>query len=308
MSEELINKYRPTSFDDVIGHDSVVRSIKAALDGKRGRSFILGGPSGVGKTTLARIIAKHVGAKAFDIVEIDGATHTGIDAMRGITERLQYKSFGGGARAVIVDEAHSISKPAVRSLLKAIEEPPDGVYWLLCTTEPASIPKEIRTRCLSYDLKPVPDEDILALLMGVTKAEGLPIANSDEALTVLVEAADGSPRQALSFLAECGHTKDLSEIRILIKQAAVASKEAIDLCRLLIKGASWKELTACIAKLDGQPESVRIIVLRYMSSVALKEGKPGRALAIMDAFAQPFQDREGTAPLILACGGLCFGE
>ena len=306
MSEELINKHRPSTFDEVIGQDAVIKSIQSSLAKKRARTFLLTGPSGVGKTTIGRLIAKEVKCSAFDLREIDGATHTGAEAMREVTASLQFRSLNGSARVIIIDECHAISSQAWKATLKSLEEPPEGVYWVLCTTEPTKVPKEVKTRCAAYDLKPVATDTIQVMITKVAKTESLPIGKSDEALEAIAEAAEGSPRQALTFLAQCGDLKDEDAVREMCKSGAVASKEAIDLCRLLIKGSDWPSLTKCIAALTSPPESTRIIVLRYMSSVTMKDRKPQRALAIMDAFAQPFQDREGNAPLLLACARLCF--
>lgn len=303
LSEDLITKYRPTSFDQVLGQDTVIKSLQSALTKKRGRSFLLSGPSGTGKTTLGRIISNEVGCKSYDLIEIDGASNTGIDAMREVTSHLNYAS---SARVIIVDEAHAISAQAFKSILKSIEEPPPGVYWVLCTTEPTKIPKEIKTRCLSYDLKPVSQSIIAKLVKEISVKEKLPIRKSSEGIKTISELAQGSPRQALSYLAKCGHITDDEEIRSLCGEEGSASKEAIDLCRLLMKGANWREMLGCIKSMEAQPESVRIVVLRYMASVAMNGKSPEKMLAIMDEFSQPFLDREGKAPLLLAVGRLCF--
>ena len=305
---EFINKYRPHTFQDVLGQESACKSISITLKKKRGRSFLLSGPSGVGKTTIGRIIAKEVGCKSFDLIEVDGATTTGIDAMREITTHLLYKSIGGSSRVIIVDECHAISAQAFKSLLKVLEEPPENVYWILCTTQLSKVPKEVRTRCLDYVLKPVPRTDILKLLAEVAKAERLPIRRNQEALTEIADAAEGSPRLALSMLARCGHLKDEDEVRALCTGEVGTSKEAIDLSRMLIKRADWKRIVSCIKGIDSSPESVRIIILRYIAAVLMNNNNIQLCLAILDAFSEPFNDREGKAPLLLACAQLHFGE
>ncbi|KKK62543.1 hypothetical protein LCGC14_3003270, partial [marine sediment metagenome] len=266
------------------------------------------GPSGVGKTTIGRIIAKEVGCKSFDLIEVDGASTTGIDAMRELTTHLLYKSVGGSPRAVIVDECHAVSAQAFKSLLKILEEPPENVYWILCTTQLSKVPKEVRTRCLDYVLKPVSLPNIQNLIADIAKAERLPIRKSAEALKEITEAAEGSPRLALSMLARCGHLKDEDEVRALCTGEVGTSKEAIDLSRMLIKKASWKEIVKCIKGIDSSPESVRIIVLRYMSAILMNNNSTQLCLAILDAFSEPFNDREGKAPILLACAQLHFGE
>lgn len=306
MDDSLILKYRPVSFNEIIGQSTICNSIQRALLKKHGRSFLLSGPSGVGKTSIGRIIAREVGCKSFDLIEIDGASTTGIDAMRELTSHLNYKSTGGSPRVIILDECHALSSQAVKATLKILEEPPPNVYWILCTTQLSKVPKEVRTRCLEYVLKPVPRSDVMELLTRIAKEEWLPIRRSHEALETIAELSEGSPRQALTMLAQGGHLKDEEEVRSLCAGEIATSKEAIDLCRLLMKGASWKQLCGCIDKLEASPESVRIIVLRYMSAVALKKTNPDRLLAIMEQFSEPFLDREGKAPILLACARLCF--
>ena len=305
--EALINKYRPQELDQVVGQEDVIKSIQIAMQQNRGRAFLLSGPSGVGKTTIARIIPRwKVGSKV-DLLEVDGATATGIDSMREITAHLKFKSIGGGKRAIIVDECHAISAQAFKSILKNIEEPPEGVYWILCTTEYAKVPKEIKTRCLDYKLKPVSTADVRGIIKDIARKERMPVARSSEALDVIAEMSEGSPRQAISMLAQCGHLRDAEEIEALCS-AEASSKEAIDICRLLMKGANFKQLASCISNIQGSPESVRIIVLRYMTTVALKKPNPQKELAIMDEFSEPFQDREGKAPILLACARLTLGD
>ena len=303
--QEYHLKYRPRIWDEVLGHKAVLSSIRTTLAKKSARTFLLTGGSGLGKTTIARLIAKEVGCEGSDIMEIDGATNTGIDDMRSVIDRLQYKSLSGGARTVIIDECGAISKAAFQSMLKSLEEPPSDVYWVLCTTEPDRVPKNIRTRCLQYDLHPVSTNAILALLKAVANREELIVG--DEALELIVEAAEGSPRQALVFLAECADLKDTASVRSLLKTVG-ESKEAIDLCRMLLsvaagKGIPWGGVAKLIRAVESPPETTRIIVLRYMAAVVLSGSpdKSGPAADVLDAFAVPFLDREGNAPLARAC-------
>ena len=303
--QEFHLKYRPSNWDEVLGHKAALSSIQNALVKKSARTFLLTGGSGIGKTTIARLIAKEVGCSSSDIIEIDGATNTGIDDMRAVIERLQYKSLSGNARTVIVDECGAISKAAFQSMLKSLEEPPSDIYWVLCTTEPDRVPKNIRTRCLQYDLRPISMETILVLLETVVRKEKLSV--KDEILELIIEAAEGSPRQALVFLAECAELKDAGSARSLLKTVG-ESKEAIDLCRMLLsvasgKGVPWSVVAKLIRAVESPPETTRIIVLRYMAAVVLSGSpdKSGPAADILDAFATPFLDREGNAPLARAC-------
>ena len=305
MTTELHLKHRPSSWEEVLGQRSVVRSLRQVLDKGLSRTFLLTGPSGMGKTTVARLIAKHVGCDPEEVLEIDGATNTGIDDMREIASGLHYVSIGGSPRCVIVDECHAISKPSFQSLLKILEEPPPDVYWVLCTTEEGRVPKQIKTRCTTYALRPVSDKLLRDLLVRVRVGEGFPI--SDKGLRLVVEASEGSPRQALVFLAKCAHLKKSTTIRSVLEQSGEPA-EVIDLCRTLLGVASgrsipWKRMAELLRGISMPPETVRIIVLRYMNSVMLggDTSKSAAAMSVMVNFQEPFLDREGVAPLTLAC-------
>src|SRR5678815_3051590 len=141
----LHTKYRPLTFDEVIGQDKVVADLRRVVRERRAKSFIFSGPSGVGKTTLARIVANAFAgymATVANIEEVPAADHTGVDAMRAVANRALYRALGDSpVKAIIVDEAHRLSGAAWDVLLKPIEEPPEHVYWMFCTTHPAKIPR-----------------------------------------------------------------------------------------------------------------------------------------------------------------------
>lgn len=312
MTTELPLKYRPSSWGEILGQRSVVKSLRQVLDDGLSRTFLLTGPSGMGKTTVARLIAKHVGCDPEEVLEIDGATNTGIDDMREVASRLHYVSLGGSPRCVIVDECHAITKASFQSLLKILEEPPPGVYWVLCTTEEGRVPKQIKTRCTTYALRPVSGKLLRDLLVRVREEEGFPI--SDKGLRLVVEASEGSPRQALVFLAKCAHLKKSVSIRSVLEQSGEPA-EVIDLCRALLGVASgrkvpWKRMAELLRGISQPPETVRIIVLRYMSSVMLggDTSKSAAAMSVMVNFREPFLDREGLAPLTMACAMVRWQE
>jgi DNA polymerase-3 subunit gamma/tau len=300
MTAPLITKYRPKTFDEVVGHAAAVKALQSAIKKGAARAFLFTGPSGTGKTTLARIVAKEAGCSPANLIEVDAATNTGIDAMRDVTADLGYQALGGGVKGIIVDEAHALSKAASQSLLKILEEPPEWVYWFLCTTEATRILPTLRTRCLQIDLKPVDKRDLLTLLEDVAADEKMKPAKG--VLSLCASEANGSPRQALAYLAACGEAEDLEEAQELLGSAE-GSGEAVDLARLLVRGGKWAEAQELLKKLkDVDAESTRRVVQAYLTTVILsakREDEAGRLLEKMDHFSQPFYQHAG---LVMATG------
>ena len=314
-ADSLITRYRPDSFDYVLGQDDICDSIITALDRGDIRSVLFTGGSGTGKTTLARIIAKEVGCEPQGLIEIDAATNTGVDAMRDVTDTLKFKAFGASpTKVVIVDEAHALSKNAWASLLKNIEEPPPHVYWMLCTTDASKVPQTIKTRCTRYDLKPVSTAIIYGHISDISTAEELAV--SDDVLDLIAREADGSVRKALADLVACTGCTDRKVAAKLLLSAA-ESPTMIDLCRYLAKkrggqGLQWGKLAEYVQALQGDdPEGVRLGIVAYFTKASLggnaKEENVAWYLTIIDAFSTPCDRSTKAAPLLLALGSLVFG-
>lgn len=308
MNNDLHVKYRPQDFDELVGQEAVIKSLKAhEAKGTWPHAFLFVGGAGCGKTTLARIIARKLGTDKNNILEIDAASRNGIDDMRDLQQDLNYAAFGSNpTKVIILDECHSITKPAWQSLLKTIEEPPKHVYFFFCTTEVDKVPDTIKTRCLVYTLSEVGTDDIFDLISVVSEEEEINLP--EKSLSLIASACMGSPRRALTMLAKCRGLEDAKEIRSVLQEPDSEEGEVIELCRALIKGVSFMEALAIVKKLEGQnPESIRLVTLAYVSKVLLNsknEQQATKLLAIMDAFSKPFYQSEKMAPLLLALGGL----
>lgn len=190
--------YRPKDLDQVIGQRDVVADLGRGI---LSRAYLFVGPSGVGKTSLARIIANMAagGAAPANIVEVDAASYSGVNDIRRVIDRTRHKALGASpVKTVIIDECDRLSDAAWSSLLKPIEEPPAHVIWCLCTTDGDKIPHTIQTRCVTYKLGPVGRAEIMGLLSRVAEAENIQI--SPDELAGIADMCGGSPRQALTYL------------------------------------------------------------------------------------------------------------
>lgn len=307
MSTYLTDKYRPVDFAEVVGQQAVIKSLKTVLDEGLSHAFCFAGPSGVGKTTIARISACAIGADDSDLDEIDAATYTGIDAMRAKIQGLRYKPLAGCIKVLIVDECHRLSKQAWDSMLKSVEEPPPWVYWFFCTTQPEQLPSTIKTRCSYYDLKPVPSNDLIDLLELITKLEKFKVSSG--VIDLCAKEARGSPRQAISYLGLCSNVADRAEAIILLRSAADAP-EAVDLARALCDGKGWRIIRPMLEALqEAGPESIRHVVKGYVTMVMINSEDEKRVCAglrILEHFSSPFNSSDGIAPVVLAVGRCLF--
>ncbi len=223
--EVLARKYRPQTFDDLIGQDAMVRTLSNAFDaGRIAHAFMLTGVRGVGKTTTARIVARALNcigpdgkggptispcgvcencisiaeSRCVDVLEMDAASRTGIDDIREIIEGARYTPVSARFKVYIIDEVHMLSKQAFNGLLKTLEEPPAHVKFIFATTEIRKVPVTVLSRCQRFDLKRIEAEDQIAYLGKIAKAEGADFEHG--ALALITRAAEGSARDALSLL------------------------------------------------------------------------------------------------------------
>ncbi len=282
----IARKWRPQTFDDVVGQDHVVRTLRNAIARQRiAHAYLFVGPRGTGKTSPARIFAKALnctnGPKAdfdpadpacvsiaagshLDVIEIDGASNNGVDQVRDLRDTVQYSPAQGRYKIYIIDEVHMLSAAAFNALLKTLEEPPSHVKFVFATTDPQKVLPTIVSRCQRFDLKPIPAPLIVERLARIAKAEG--IDATDTALACIARMADGGMRDAQSIFDQmisfCGAKID--ECDVLDVYGLVSSETLAGLASALAGGdhaqivrivdecdAAGRDLARLLADLQG---------------------------------------------------------
>lgn len=258
----LATKYRPQRFADVIGQDITVRIImNGMIKNRLGAAMLFSGTRGIGKTTIARIIAKAFRCEnptpepcgkcpsclsfskgsQIDVIEIDAASNTGVDDVREIIESCRYKPTTGKFKIFIIDEVHMLSNSAFNALLKTLEEPPEHVKFLMATTETYKIPETILSRVLKFDLRPIDAAVLAQHLSSICNQEG--ITAGADVLMAVAKAADGSIRDSLSILDQVINMADKNEIHLEDVRGILGMSDESDLVELLklILAAKVKE-------------------------------------------------------------------
>ena len=305
----LARKWRPRNFSTLVGQEHVVRALTHALEQNRlHHAYLFTGTRGVGKTTLARILAKALNCETgisatpcgvcsacteidsgrfVDLIEIDAATNTGIDNMRELQDNAVYAPTRGRFKVFVIDEVHMLSKQAFNSMLKTFEEPPEHIKFILATTDPQKIPVTVLSRCLQFNLKQMPREAIyvhLGYILGEEKT-----ASEPAALRLIAQAAQGSMRDALSLLdqaiAYAGGKVGEDSVRAMLG--------AIDQDYLfkLLDGLAGQDIRAMLAVAD-EMESRSLSFDGALQDMATLLHQVALAQAAPDALGQDLPERE----------------
>jgi DNA polymerase III subunit gamma/tau len=305
----IARKWRPQTFDDVVGQDHVVRTLKNAIARNRiAHAYLLVGPRGTGKTSTARIFAKALnvtgGPKAdfdvndpvcvsiadgscLDVIEIDGASNNGIEQVRELRDTVRYAPTQGQYKVYIIDEVHMLSTQAFNALLKTLEEPPPHVKFIFATTDVQKVLPTIISRCQRFDLRPIPGELIVQRLKKIALAEKVKV--SDTALASIARMADGGMRDAQSIFDQmisfCGH--EVGEADVLDVYGLVAAEKVAALAAALA-AADHRQIIAIIDDCDENGRDLYRLLVDVQTHV--------RA-ALLDAVARGGQSERLGTPL-----------
>ena len=303
----LQTTHRPKSFKGFYGNEQTITAVKSALKlDDHNHCILISGPSGCGKTTLARIIARYLGA--YDpasqsnpgFIEINAADNRGIDTIRSIREECSRSPLGADVRVFFFDECHQQTRTAQEMFLKLLEEASGPNYFIFATTDPQMLTDTFKRRCAQYTLTPLDNKSVADYIATIADKEQLDI--DDNVFEQIAQQAMGSLGIALGILDSIKGmpTEDMSEA---IAQAAAKQSQAIELCRALAKPKpTWKSIQPILKSLkeSGEDaEGIRRMVLGYCSSWLLNKDEP-RAWVIMDCFREPMYNI-GFPGVVLAC-------
>src|SRR6202142_2381082 len=305
----LARKWRPRNFASLVGQEHVVRALTHSLEQNRlHHAYLFTGTRGVGKTTLARILAKALNCETgitstpcgicsacteidsgrfVDLIEIDAATNTGIDNMRELQDNAVYAPTRGRFKVFVIDEVHMLSKQAFNSMLKPFEEPPEHIKFILATTDPQKIPVTVLSRCLQFNLKQMPREAIYGHLGYILQQENT--AAEPAALRLIAQAAQGSMRDALSLLDQA-----IAYAGGAVSEEAVrAMLGAIDQDYLfkLLDGLAQQDIKAMLA-VAGEMESRSLSFDSALQDLATLLHQIALAQSAPDALGQDLPERE----------------
>lgn len=319
---DLYHRFRPRVFDEVVGQDAIIKSIRAIPNLKdSSRTLLFYGDSGTGKTTTARILAAALNCEHLDgdnpcrsciscvsiqegtspdFLEINASDTRGIDDIRAIKDSMTLMPMFLRNKIIILDECHSLTTPAQQSLLKVLEEAPKNVYLILASTDPKKLLPTVLNRCQKFQFKRVSEKDIKKLIDNVCGMCG--VECNAVVASRIVDKAGGSPRNALVLLQQLEQAgllgKEGQEVDDILVSVSDEDAGVIELCRALSKKGTWQDIVTLYNGLSIAPEGVRLTVLGYFRSVLLRSGAHN-ASKIMDIFTTPFYDTKPENNLVL---------
>ena len=291
----LHTTHRPTSFDEIIGNENVVASLKSVLNREKDipHVYLFSGNPGLGKTTLAFIIKNMLNCSESDFYYYNAANTRGIQTIRDIIDNCQFAPMNGDVKYFVMEEAHGITGPALDAVLKFLEFIPEHVYFSFCTSEIEKMgnPQQraaFKRRCHSSEMKPLLLPELNKLLNQVLQKEGIK-SFPDDVINKIISVCDGSPGKALNLLDTVIDISDDTQAFKAIEDATVSESNIAEIARILIKGGGqWQSIAQMINGLSGEPESLRRAFLNYLDKVLLDpKSRHDRIAEMMMVFSEP---------------------
>jgi DNA polymerase III subunit gamma/tau len=275
MGKALYRKYRSRSLDEIVGQDHITSTFKNAIKaGRLSHAYLLTGPRGSGKTSIARILAYEINALPYsdeghmDIIEIDAASNRRIDEIRDLRDKVSTAPTSAKYKVYIIDEVHMLTKEAFNALLKTLEEPPAHVIFILATTEGHKLPKTIISRTQRFTFLPVSITEVVAHLKMIAKKESIVV--NDDALELIAEHGEGSFRDSISLLDQLSSTNETVTKADVLRVLGRAPQELIDALLKAIAAGQTTAIASTIAELLGEGYDPSVIA-QQLSAVIRKE-------------------------------------
>lgn len=266
----LYQKVRPKKFDDIVGNSTTIGNLRRMLrksPDSQPHAILLKGPTGCGKTTIARILAKELGSTENTTFELNAANTRGIETIRDLDSSIHLCGLGGKTKTYIIDECAQLTGPAQEALLKTLEDTPLHCYFIFCTTDPEKIIETIHNRCSEYEVEILLDKEIFKVLERACKEVDLQVTS--EVLLAIAQTCD-SPRAALVLLEKVAETKDVDEAFEIIARGTEKDADVLDLLKLLIMSPEqrqkrWKQIVKVFAAIDEDAsEKIRRAILTFL--------------------------------------------
>lgn len=306
---DLANKYRPTTFESLVGNTACKEAIQSVLTRSTGvpHAWLLHGPSGCGKTTLARIIAKHLKCHPQDYHEYDLGSDGGVDVVRTILDQTGYAPKWGDVKVYVLDECHELTTRAQNALLKNLEEPPKHVYFILCTTDPQKLITTVRSRCqaATFEVERLRKNDCYKLLDSICEKEGVdPLS---QPVKEAIYTCSSGCRDILGYLDKVIDIEDDEQALQLVTKQSACETQIADLCTCMVGKPTVKKVVPILKALRDQkedPEKIRRAILAWLTNSALRNQNAERCAIVIQLFSSPYYD-VGFAGLVRDCIDSC---